>query len=93
MSDEIDTQDNKVEQTDIQTNEPTEEENKFNILDNDTDLNETSDEITDNSNNEMIEEPIPEETNELNNLEITWPNIETVNEEIKDDDDEDVWKF
>lgn len=46
-----------------------------------------------------IEEPIPDNEvkdseNDDNNLEIELPNIETLNEEIKDViDEEDVWKF
>lgn len=41
---------------------------------------------------ESIEETIPEQIDELNNLEITLPNIEALNVE-ENENDEDVWKF
>lgn len=65
------------------------DENKtdYNLLDNDTELENNSEEIG------TSDDSIPEENSELNNLEITLPNIETLNEENKDNDDEDVWKF
>lgn len=41
-----------------------------------------------------VQEEIPEQNDDLDDLEITLPNIETLNDEIKDtDDDDDVWKF
>lgn len=54
---------------------------------------ETPVEIQPNVSEENQEE-IPEQSDDLDDLEITLPNIETLNAEIKDvDDDEDVWKF
>lgn len=76
---------NDVENTEIEQENSTENEEDYNLLENDVPINEEE--------NQNEEESIPEETNELNNLEITLPNIETLNEEIKEDDDDDVWKF
>lgn len=44
------------------------------------------------SEEEVAEEPIPEQIDELNNLEITLPDIESLNVE-ENENDEDVWKF
>jgi len=45
-------------------------------------------------NQEIIEEVMPEQIDELNDLEITLPDIQSLTEEEnKTDDDEDVWKF
>lgn len=76
------------ESEELNESEPNEENTTdYNLLENDTELDNNSEET------ETSEETIPEENNELNNLEITLPNIETLNEETKDNDDEDVWKF
>lgn len=54
---------------------------------------ESNDEVAE-EDSETIEEVIPEQIDELNNLEITLPDIQTLNdEENKSSDDEDVWKF
>lgn len=55
---------------------------------------EFAEELTDEKPEETTE-PVPEEINTgIEDLEITLPSIETLNEEIKDViDEEDVWKF
>lgn len=55
---------------------------------------ETEENPTESNVEPEVQEEIPEQNDDLDELEITLPNIETLNDEIKDtDDDDDVWKF
>lgn len=81
---EVNELENDSENSEIEQENSNETEENYDLLENDVEIPEE---------NQLEEESIPEENNELNNLEITLPNIETLNEEIKEEDDDDVWKF
>lgn len=77
--------------------EQTESEQPESVEVSDTELTENPVSVEDeeiSNEAEVPTETVDEPIDELNELEITLPNIETLNEEIKDvEDDEDVWKF
>lgn len=85
---------NNVENSDLDSNE-TKIEDDF-VTENDNNINNNNEESNNNESDETVSEinESEKDNNEIEDLEITLPNMDTLNEEIKDVvNSDDVWKF